>query len=130
MEIPLFCRFDLCSLVMGIPLNVVHSPQPFGRRVPKQLLYGRIGEQTTATGSVACIVKLFGYYLFSPVFEEQFVHQLPDRGILLVYDKLLFLTVGAGPPRLLPSCARIGIEAATRAAISSRSHWAMAAIMV
>ena len=37
---------------------------------------------------------------------------------------------GAAPPRDLPSLARTTTEAATRSAISSRSHWAMAAIIV
>src|SRR5207237_1394626 len=37
---------------------------------------------------------------------------------------------GAAPPNGLPSFARMGTEAATRLAISSRSHCAIAAIMV
>lgn len=37
---------------------------------------------------------------------------------------------GAAPPIGLPSLARIGTEAYTRSAISSRSHCAIAAIIV
>ena len=92
-----------------------------------------VGEQSAATGAMTGIVDDASNRLVSLVFGKEFVQELADgssAGLMAELAVLPLVAIGGGATQGLPSLARMGMETATRSAISSRSHWAMAAIMV
>ncbi|MEA2600117.1 MAG: hypothetical protein QOF89_1109 [Acidobacteriota bacterium] len=92
-----------------------------------------MGEEASVPGPVALVVQEPGDRPHPFGLAEEFIHELPDGRLLLVGDELAVLpgvAVRGAPPSFFPSLARIGTEAATREAISSRSQVAMAAMRV
>jgi hypothetical protein len=127
-------RFRLRRPVLLVPeaFRVVGPAPALGGRVTDEPLDGRVSELRPAAGTVSGIIQEPGNCLEAAVFQKKFVQEFADRSLFGMGNELAVkpLVYGATPPSGLPSLARTGTEAATRAAIISRSHWPMAAVKV